>query len=34
MKKNPWLFVLDLFEFEAVPAKQNFMQYTTSITVG
>jgi len=34
MKKNPWLLVLDLFEYEAVPAKQNFMQYTTSMATG
>jgi len=23
MKTNPWLLVLDLFEYEAVPAKQS-----------
>jgi len=34
MKTNPWLLVLELFESEAVLAKQNFMQCTTSMAVG
>jgi len=34
MKTNPWLLVLDMFESEAVPAKQNFMQYTTYMAAG
>jgi len=34
MKTNPWLLVLNLFESEAVPAKQNFMEYTTSMAAG
>jgi len=30
MKTNPWFLVLDLIEFEAVPAKTTYMQSNAS----